>query len=285
MSTSSVVGVRDIRIEMQMAHVSVVVSPRDDIAVSARASNPGRAGDRNAAAGVRIEQVGTSLVVTGPRRLTVFGPGDTVDLHVEVPTGCDADVAVKYGSARLDGPLGVVRTTVDYGDTVLDTAERLEHRGGHGGIRVTEVARDADISLKSGTARVGRVGGSLRLTNTDGASVVGSVAGRAEIATSSGRVELGSAGGDVVMRSAYGGVHIRELVRGVTRIDGSYGAVHLGVRAGTAVWLDATSQHGAVHTDLAADTGPEEGEETLELHVRTGYGNISIHRSEAPPGA
>ena len=39
-----------------------------------------------------------------------------------------------------------------------------------------------------------------------------------------------------------------------------------------------SSEHGNVRTDLAADPGPAEGEETVELQVRTGYGDISIHR-------
>jgi hypothetical protein len=58
--------------------------------------------------------------------------------------------------------------------------------------------------------------------------------------------------------------------------------VEVGVRRGTAVWLDALSQHAVVRTDLTADSGPSDDEETLELRVRTGYGDITIHRSDPP---
>ena len=81
------------------------------------------------------------------------------------------------------------------------------------------------------------------------------------------------------MRSAYGGVRVRDLVRGAARIEASYGAVHLGVRKGTAVWLDASSQHGAVRSDLASDPGPATDEEALKLRVNTTYGDIIIQRS------
>lgn len=82
------------------------------------------------------------------------------------------------------------------------------------------------------------------------------------------------------MRSAYGGsVRVHDLVRGTAHIEASYGAVNLGVRNGTAVWLDASSQHGTVRSDLASDPGPATDEETLELRVHTSYGDIIIHRS------
>jgi hypothetical protein len=71
------------------------------------------------------------------------------------------------------------------------------------------------------------------------------------------------------------------------RVDGSYGNVEVGVRDGTAVWLDATSQHGVVRTDLSAAAGPGDGDERLELRIRTGYGSIDVHRTRqrtAPTG-
>ena len=82
------------------------------------------------------------------------------------------------------------------------------------------------------------------------------------------------------MRAAYGMVRIRDAVRGTVQVDSSYGTVDVGVRHGTAVWLDATSEHGLVRTDLAADSGPTAGEETLELRIRGGYASINVHRSE-----
>ena len=124
--------------------------------------------------------------------------------------------------------------------------------------------------------------GALRLTGADGPIVVDAVTGPAEATTSSGSVELGSLASGATVRSAYGAVRVRDAVRGTVRVDGSYGAVDVGVRRGTAVWLDASSQHGVVRSDLAADAGPGEGEDTLELRLRTGYGSITVHRSDAP---
>ena len=96
-------------------------------------------------------------------------------------------------------------------------------------------------------------------------------------------MQLGDPGPALTVRSAYGPVRISELVRGVARIEASYGALSLGVRSGTPVWLDATSRHGVVRNGLTADAGPADGEASLELHARTGYGDITVHR--APAGA
>ncbi|MDA0172410.1 DUF4097 family beta strand repeat-containing protein [Solirubrobacter taibaiensis] len=271
-----------VRIEVEVGNVQVLASTREDVAVEASPSNPGRAGDRGAAEGVRVDHVGDTVVVKGPTKPRIFGPGkDSVDVVVEVPEGSEVELVVKYGAARLTGRFGLVRADVPFGEFVLDAAEALELRGGHGDYRVTHVDGDAEIRFKSGVMRVGHVGGRLQLTGADGPITVDRVTGEAELKTSSGSLEIGSTASGATIRAAYGGVRIREAVRGVLRIDGSYGNVEVGVRPGTAVWLDANSQHGVVRTDLAADSGPTSGDDTLELHIRTGYGSINVHRSEA----
>ena len=192
---------------------------------------------------------------------------------------------MKYGSVNASGYLDACRLNVPYGDITLERATRLDLSVGHGDVRVGHVAGDAEIRLKSGSARLGHIDGTLRLDGANASVVIDSVGSAADLATSSGAVELGRAGGDVSVRSAYGVVRLAELSRGSARIEGSYGGVDIGVRRGTAVWLDAVSQHGVVRTDLAAAEGPADDGETLELHIRSGYGDITIHRSTLPPPA
>lgn len=285
MTTFPVTGTGAVRVRIQMGRVDVVATDRDDIAVTVSPSRPSRARDRAAAGAVRVDRVGRVLTVVGPSRMSVLGPGDSVDVVVEVPTGSLAEIDVTYGSAHLSGSLGEVELDVAYGDATVETASRLELRGGHGQARIGRVFGDADVRIKSGSVRVDHVGGALRVSGADGAVIVGSVSGATEVATSSGAVELGTIQGGLSLKSAYGAVRVRELISGAARIESSYGNVAVGVRRGTAVWLDATSQHGTVRTDLATDRGPAEGEDRLELLIRTGYANISVHRAEAPPGA
>lgn len=279
MSVFPVDGPAEVRIDIQMGRVDVVATARRDVSVHIAPSNPHRSGDRAAAESARIDRVGSAIVVTGPTRWNLFGPGDSIDLTVEVPEASAATVGVKYGSAGFVGTMGQLRVAVDYGDTTIAEAARLEVRGGHGEVRASRVLGDADIAFKSGTAQLGRVDGALRVKGSDGSLAVDAVAGPLDVATSSGGVDIGTVEADVSLRSAYGTVRIRDLVRGTVRIKAAYGAVHLGVRRGTAVWLDASSEHGVVRSELTADAGPGEGDDTLELHARTGYGDITIHRA------
>jgi hypothetical protein len=282
MSAFAVDGPASVRIDIQIGRVEVLATPREDVSVDISPSNPRRSGDRAAAESVRVDKAGEgAIVVKGPYKLNLFGRGDSVDVVVETPEASDVAAVVKYGSARLAGRFAVVRADVPYGAFSVDSADRLELKGGYGDYRVAHVEGDAEIGFKSGSMRVGDVGGRLRLTGADGPITVDRVAGPAELATSSGWIELGTAVAGATIRSAYGSVRLRDAVRGVVRIDGSYGNVEVGVRHGTAVWLDATSQHGVVRTDLAADSGPAAGDETLELRLRTGYGSVDVHRSHA----
>jgi hypothetical protein len=281
MSAFPVDGPATVRLDVQMGRVEVVAAPREDVSVDVAPSNPNRSGDRKAAEAVSVERVGDAIVVKGPYRLKVLGPGDSIDVVVRVPEGSDVVVTVKYGSARLAGRLAGIRADVPYGEFSVESAERVEITGGHGDYRVGQTEGDAELAFKSGTLRVGQVGGRLRLTGADGTITVEEAAGPAEVVTSSGSVELGSLAAGATIRSAYGRVRVRDAISGDVRIDGSYGNVEVGVRRGVAVWLDATSQHGVVRTDLAADSGPAAGEQTVELRIRTGYGSIDVHRSEA----
>lgn len=271
-----------LRIDIQIGLVEVLATTRDDVSVNVSPSNPSRGGDRAAAEAVRVDRSGTSVVVKGPHRRNLFGKGDSITVRIEVPEHTDVNAVVKYGSARLSGRFGSVHGEVPYGELSLDAADRLELEGGYGEYRIGHVATDADITFKAGRMRVGQVGGRLRLTGADGPITVDQLDGPAELVTSSGGIEVGTTSADATIRAAYGSVCVREAVRGTLRVDGSYGNVEVGVRRGTAVWLDATSQHGDVRTDLSTDAGPATGDDTLELHLRTGYGSIHVNHSDRP---
>lgn len=282
MTAFPVEGTASVRVEIQAGRIDVIATSRDDVVVDVRPSNPQRSGDRSAAESLKVHQVGGRVVVSGPSRFQPFGQSGAVDVLVEVPQGALVEAVNKYGPTHLVGELGAVLAEVAYGDLSVDSAERLEVKGGYGDFRVARVAGDADVAVKAASVDLRRVDGALRLTGSDGALAVGTVGGPAQVVTSSGTVELGSLGAGATVRSAYGAVRIHDAVRGAVRVDGSYGDVSVGVRRGTAVWLDASSRKGVVRSDLASDAGPAEGEETLELVVRTGYGSITLHRSDGP---
>ena len=284
MKTFPAPGPAALRIELQMGRIDVIAESRRDLAVEIGPANPHRGGDRSAADAVRVIHSGSDLRIVGPTRFTLFGSGDSVDVSVRVPTGSDVSLALKYGSIRVAGAVGTARIALDYGDATLERTGRADLGLGHGELRVEHVRGDADVSISSGRARIGIVDGALRLKGSDAGIDVGSVSGVADIATSSGVVHLGDPGPALTVRSAYGPVRIGDLNGGTARVEASYGAVTLGIRSGTAVWLDASSRHASVRNELAAATGPVDGEASLELYARTGYGDITVHRTHPVAG-
>lgn len=272
-------GASEVRATVQIGRLDVIASDRSGILVLVRPSNTGRAGDRSAAEATRVDRVGDTVTVTGPSRLALFGPGDSIDVVIEVPAATAVVAEVTYGTLQVSGWVGPARLSAPYGEVTVEHVERLELRSGHGDLRVDQVDGNADVVNKSGTVRLGQVGGALHLKGSATDLRVEDVAGPADVSTSSGSVEIGTVGGALSVKSAYGTVRVRELVRSSARIEGSYGNVEVGVRPGTAVWLDTSSQYGTVRTDLAADAGPAAGEESLELRIHTGYGNIIVRRT------
>jgi len=62
-------------------------------------------------------------------------------------------------------------------------------------------------------------------------------------------------------------------------LETAYGAIEVGVREGTAAWLDVSSGSGSVHNSLTASEGPEQSEDTVKIRARTRYGNIDVRRA------
>ncbi len=85
MTVFAVTGPPEIQVKIQVGRVDIIATDRGDVVVTVSPSNPSRSGDRSAAEHVRIDQVGGAVRVTGPARLNLFGPGDSVDVLVEVP--------------------------------------------------------------------------------------------------------------------------------------------------------------------------------------------------------
>ena len=158
MTTFGVEGTATLRVELEVGRLEVLAGPREDVTVHVSPSNPDRAGDRSAADAVQVDKAGDTVVVKGPhaRKLNPFGAGkSSVDVLVEVPDGSHVAAVVKFGNARLAGRFGAVDAELPYGELSLDSAERLQLKGGYGDFRVTHVEGDAELDAKYGPIRVG----------------------------------------------------------------------------------------------------------------------------------
>lgn len=265
-------------IDVGVARVVVVASDVPRTRVEITPSDPQRAADVALARDSRADWSDGRLRVHVPRRTRLFGRTESVDVHVELPSGSAVDLRSRYGDVQARGPLGRSRFEVAYGDVTLEQTEDLQLVTPYGVVDVGTVEGDLDLRSGHGRTRVGRVAGTTTVRGTHGDVEFGTVEGPLT-ASLSGGLFIGRALAVVDASSAYGVVRVQELLGSGARVTTSYEGIEVGVPTGTAAWLDAESQHGTVRTELPPRTAPEDADRTVELHLRSGHGDILVRRS------
>ncbi|MEW2274026.1 DUF4097 family beta strand repeat protein [Streptomyces sp. SID685] len=213
------------------------------------------------------------------RERTFIGPTGTVEVTVELPTGSRVDVGGSWVQVFGEGGLGEARVKTSVGDVRLDAAGPLKVTVSHGSISIDRVAGGAEITTSSGSLRIGTVHGPAVLKNSHGSTVVGVVTGELRVNGANGDIDIECAEGDVVATTAHGTLRAAEVVRGSVQLETSYGAIEVGVREGTAAWLDVSSERGHVRNTLTASGAPEQSEDAVKVRARTRYGNIDVRRA------
>lgn len=167
------------------------------------------------------------------------------------------------------------------GDVRLETTGPLHLTASHGSITVERVEGLAEITTSSGSLRVGTVDGPAVLKNSHGTTTVGTATGELRVNGSNGDIIVERAEDSVTATTAHGTLRVAEVVRGTVQLETSYGAIEVGVREGTAAWLDVSSSSGQVRNTLTPSETPEESEDTVKVRARTRYGNVDIRRARA----
>ncbi|MEU3031479.1 DUF4097 family beta strand repeat-containing protein [Streptomyces incarnatus] len=255
----------------------LVASDRPDTVVEVLPGGK-RGKDVRAAEQTEVAYANGELSIRTKER-TFIGPTGTVEVTVELPTGSRVDVSGSWVQVFGEGGLGEARVKTSVGDVRLDTAGPLKLTVSHGSISVDRVAGGAEITTSSGSLRVGTVHGPAVLKNSHGSTVVGVVTGELRVSGANGDIDIECAEGDVVATTAHGTLRAAEVVRGSVQLETSHGAIEVGVREGTAAWLDVSSERGHVRNALTASGAPGASEETVKVRARTRYGNIDVRRA------
>jgi len=255
-------------------------SDRPDTVVELHPRDPKKDLDVRATEQTEVTCVNGALTVRTPKA-NLLGRGGTVDITVELPTGSDIDVTGAGANLLGEGRLGEVRVKISAGDVRLDTTGPLKLTAAHGSIAVDRVEGPAEITSSTGSLRVGFVDGPAVLKNSHGTTAVGTAMGELSVRGANGDIEIRRAEDSVTATLANGALRVDEVVRGAVQLETNYGAIDIGVRQGTAAWLDVSSGHGQVRNALTASGAPERTEDTVEVRARTRFGNIDIRRAKA----
>jgi hypothetical protein len=265
---------------VEAGSIQFIASDRVDTVVEVRPRNPKKDLDTRTAGETQVAYASGALTVRTPKS-GLFGRTGTVDVTVEVPTGSRIDMTGSWAQVLGEGRLGEVRVKTSSGDARFDTTGPLQLTASHGSITVDRVEGMAEITTSSGSLRVGLIDGPAVLKNSHGTTTVGAATGELRVNGANGDIEIRRAEDSVTAVTAHGTLRMDEVARGTVQLETSYGAIDIGIREGTAAWLDANSSTGQVRNSLTASQNPEQGGDTVKIRARTKHGNIDIRRAKA----
>jgi DUF4097 and DUF4098 domain-containing protein YvlB len=254
-----------VRVEAAAGSVRLVAIDRDDTVVTVRAHEEARAADMRAADQTQVHYDNGKLTVSARRGLALFR-GGAVDIDIALPSRSRLKASVASADVRAEGVFADCKITSASGDVDVDNVEgNLKAATASGSVTAQAVIGDASVATASGNATIAELDGDLVFK------------------AASGDLSVARLRGGLRAQTASGSVTVTTAVRGAISAFTSSGEVGVGVVEGTAARLDLITGSGTVTNLLESTDGPAEGDDTLLIHVRTGSGDIDIHRAVPTP--
>jgi DUF4097 and DUF4098 domain-containing protein YvlB len=267
-------------IDLSIANLHISTSDRGATAVDVLPSDVSDDEDRKAAEVTRVEFSDGELVIRSPKlRSWLSRRGGSVDVMIDLPAGSHVRGTLGVGDIRAEGHLGGCEIKLGLGRIALERADTLRLRSGAGDISVDRVTGRAEVTTGAGGVRLGELDQSAVIKNSNGDTWVGVAGGDLRLNAANGNITVDLAQASVGARSANGHVRLGEVVRGSVVLETGLGNLEVGIREGTAAWLDVNSRFGHVHNGLDAAGTPETSAETVEVRARTSIGEVVIRRA------
>jgi hypothetical protein len=271
-----------VSLELLVGDISIAASDRTETVVEVRPTDPTSKDDVTAAEQTRVEFVDGRLSVKAPRswrQYTWLGKRESIDVEIAMPTGSRLDGEAGAAALHCTGRVGELRYKTGVGAIRVDQTGPVRLRTGAGDVSVERATGRAEISTGSGAVEVGGVDGPAAVKNSNGDTWIGDVAGDLRANAANGRIAVDRPHATVVAKSANGDISLGAVARGEVVAETAFGKVDIGVLDGVPAWLELKTKFGNVRNELEAADHPEPGEESVEIHASTSFGDITIHRS------
>jgi hypothetical protein len=280
MPTFDTAGPVTATIDVIVGAVEVSAADRYATVVEVRPSDPSNEEDVKAAEQTRAECADEHLLVRAPK-LRSWLPGTrggSIDVAIQLPAGSEVRGAGQLTDFDCDGPIGDCRIKTGIGQIRIDQADAVSLKSGIGDISVDSAMGHAEITTGSGDVRVRELEGSAVIKNSNGDTWVGVAGGDLRIKAANGSIAVDVARATVGAKSANGDVRVGEAVCESVVLETHLGDVEVGIRDGTAAWLDVRAAAGRVLNALESADAPEPSAETVRIRARTSAGNVVIRR-------
>lgn len=276
-----------VSLDLYVADVRITASDRSDTTVEVRPTEPARAADVKLAESTRVEYDDAtrtlSVITPKPRnRFVNFSKrSESIDVLIHVPTDSDVRGKADLGDYRTEGVLGSVTLKTGLGAVRIGETGNLSIHTGVGEVTVDEASGSAAVHSGSGEISVGTVDGTADISTSNGTIRVGVVTGPSTVKVSNGSLFVDRALSDITATNHNGGVRIGEVVRGKVTATSKNGRVDVGVRQGSAAWLDLNTTVGRVYNELESSDAPDDDEpvDKVQVHASTKLGDIVVRRA------
>lgn len=225
---------------------------------------------------------GGNLIVEAVKQLSrglLVGGCASVRVTIELPSGSHVHGQTMGGGFHCSGRLGECRLHTDYGDIRLDQAGPVDLTSDSGEIAVERVIGHAEITSASGEITVHEIDGTASIRNDDGESHIRDITGDLRLISDSGDLTVDHAHGAVEAKSVHGSVRIGEVTRGSVMLASESGDIEVGIKRGTAAWLDVSTANGSLRNSLDPHDNAEGSDEVVEVRARSQDGDIVIRRA------
>ena len=263
-------------IEFGAGHITLEACDTDLVTVDLR-------GDDDAAdalaAETAVEQRGEQVVIAVPRRTGFLRRAPRLRLRVTLPTGSRVDARSESAELDATGQLGDVQVKAGSGDTRIEHAYDVKVQSGSGDVSIGTAEGAATLAAGSGDVTVRAITGPGRVSTGSGDIRVEHAHGPLQANSGSGDVQLDAAEGDVNANTASGDQAVHRVARGRVKLNSASGDVHVAVVDGTPAWVDVHTVSGSIDSALSDGEPPVEGEDAVEMRVRTVSGDIFLARA------
>jgi Putative adhesin len=266
-------------IDLVIGDVRISAGDRATTAVDVQPSDAANEEDVRIAEQTRVEYAGVQLRIKAPKlRSFVSRKGGSIDVTIDLPAGSNVQGSAGSADFLCDGRLGFCRLKTGLGDIRVDEADTLNLKSGAGDIAVDRATGHVEVAAGSGDVRMGALESGAQIKNSNGDTWVGVANRDLRLNAANGDIAVDLAHAGVAAKAANGDVRLREVVRGKVVLETQIGDLEVGVREGTAAWLDVSASAGKVHNALDAADAPEPSAETVDVRARTTVGEIVIRR-------
>lgn len=268
-------------LEPVVGNIRIVAGDRTDTVVHVAPVDESNDSDVKAAAQTVVEFSGGTLSVKAPkmRLLDFTSKTRSIDVTIELPAGSRVQGSTGLGDLHATGRLGACRYKSGAGHIQLDHTGELNVHTATGNVVVEHVAGNADITTSSGRVHIGALAGTGVVKNSNGATTISSAGGVLRVRSANGDITVDRAEDSVEAKTANGSVRVLDAVRGTLTLETAMGGIEIGLREGSAAWLDVKTRFGRVINDMNATTSPGAATDKVEVHANTSVGDITVHRS------